>query len=75
MLRRIKSFDPVAVLSAEEEGTASACGAGAVAAALWAAKLAGADYAGILNYSTSADVTGDVSAVVGYGAAVLTKTK
>ena len=75
MLRRIKSFDPLAVLSAEAEGKASACGASAVAAALWVAELDGADYAGILNYSTSADVTGDTSSVVGYGAAVLTKTK
>lgn len=74
MLRRIKAFDPLAVLNAETEGKASACGAGAVAATLWAAELAGANYAGILNYSTSADETGDTSSVVGYGAAILTRT-
>ena len=73
MLRRIKALDPLAVLGAESERKASACGAGAVAAVLWASEMAGADYAGILNYSTSADVTGDTSSVVGYGAAVLTK--
>jgi len=74
MLRRIKALDPEAILSAEAEGKASACGASAVAAAVWAAKLGGADYAGILNYSTSADVTNDTSSVVGYAAAALTRT-
>lgn len=75
MLRRIQEFDPRRVLSAEREGKAFACGAGAVAAVLWAAARAGADTAGILNYSTSADVTGDTTSVVGYGAAVLTRNK
>ena len=71
MLKRIKDMDPEAVLSAEDEGSGSACGAGGVAAMLWAAKLAGADSAYILNYSTSADDTGDFSSVVGYGAAAV----
>ena len=71
MLRRVKSFDPLSVLSAEADGSASACGAGAVAAMLWASKLAGADKVQILNYSTSADASGDPSSVVGYGSAVV----
>lgn len=73
MLRRVRDFDPQAVLNAEAEGSGSACGAGAVAAMLWTARLAGADKAAILNYSTSADSTGDRSSVVGYGAAAVFK--
>ena len=74
MLRRIETFDPESVLSAEEEGKAFACGRGAVAAILWAAKELGADNVHILNYATSGDVSGDYSQVVGYGAAVITKS-
>jgi hypothetical protein len=74
MLKRIKEMDPQGVLDAEREGSGSACGVGAVAAMLWTAQLAGADSAYILNYSSSADATGDRSSVVGYGsAAVLRK--
>jgi len=71
MLKRIKEMDAQGVLYAEAEGSGSACGAGGVAAMLWAAQLAGADRAYILNYSSSADVTGDRSSVVGYGAAAM----
>lgn len=71
MLKRVKAMDPAAVLRAEQEGSASACGAGAVAIMLWTARLVGADRAYILNYSTSADSTGDSSSVVGYGAAAV----
>ena len=73
MLKRIKAMDARAVLSAEREGSGSACGAGGVAAMLWTAKLVGADDAYILNYSSSADATGDRSSVVGYGAAAVFK--
>jgi hypothetical protein len=38
---------------------------------LWTAQLAGANRAYILNYSSSADATGDRSSVVGYGAAAI----
>jgi AmmeMemoRadiSam system protein B len=74
MLKRVKSFDPLSVLSAESEGNAFACGASAIASMLWTSKLAGADKVQILNYSTSADATGDPSSVVGYGSAVIYKS-
>jgi MEMO1 family protein len=74
MLKRVKSFDPLSVLSAESEGMAFACGASAIASVLWASKLAGADKVKILNYSTSADSTSDPSSVVGYGSAVIYKS-
>lgn len=74
MLRRIESFSPELVLRAEKEDIAFACGAGAVAASLWAARSLGADSARILHYASSGDITGDRSSVVGYGAAVTLKT-
>ncbi len=73
MLRRVEALDPDAVLGAEAEGRGEACGAGALAAVLWAARDLGADRARVLRHSTSGDVTGDLDEVVGYGAAVLTR--
>lgn len=74
MLRRVEAFDPQAVLQAEDEGIGFACGRGAVAAMLWAAKALGADTVKLLHYATSGDVTGDMSQVVGYGAAAVLKS-
>ncbi len=71
MLRCIESLDPEAVILAEEEGRGFACGRGALAAVLWAAKELGANKVKILKHATSGDVTGDTSQVVGYGAAVV----
>jgi len=71
MLRRIKTMDAESVLSAEKNGAASACGASAVAVMLWITKKAGAKKVYVLNYSTSADSTGDETSVVGYGAAAV----
>lgn len=71
MLRCIESFDPEAVILAEEEGRGFACGRGALAAVLWATKDLGADSVKILKHATSGDVTGDMSQVVGYGAGVV----
>jgi AmmeMemoRadiSam system protein B len=73
LLHRIESFDPAGVLSAEDEGVGYACGKGAIAAVLWAAQLLGATKARVVHYANSGEITGDRSAVVGYGAAVLTR--
>ena len=75
MLKQIASFSPEGVLKAEKQGTGFACGAGAVAAVLWAAKILGATQVMTLHHSTSADQTGDHSSVVGYGAAAVLKPK
>jgi hypothetical protein len=75
MLKQIESFSPDALFETEAQGKGYACGLGALAAVLWAAKGLGADKVRILNHATSGDVTGDFSSVVGYGAAVLLKTK
>jgi MEMO1 family protein len=71
MLRQIESFSPEGVLEAEEKETGFACGAGAVATVLHAARASGATKVKVLHYSTSADETGDLTSVVGYGAAVI----
>ncbi len=73
MLARIRSMDPRAVVEAESEGVGYACGRAAVAAVLEAARLLGADDVRVLAYDTSASTTGDRSAVVGYGAAVIVR--
>jgi AmmeMemoRadiSam system protein B len=74
MLRRIESFLPEELFYAEKEKQGFACGLGALAAVLWAAKSLGADTVKVLRHATSGDVTGDYSSVVGYGAAVILKT-
>jgi AmmeMemoRadiSam system protein B len=73
MLRQMAVFSPEGVLQAEQHGTGYACGAPAVAVALWAALELGADQVKLLHHSTSGDETGDYSSVVGYGAAVVLK--
>jgi AmmeMemoRadiSam system protein B len=71
VLRRVEALDPDGVLRAEDEGTGFACGAGALAAVLWAARDLAADQVRILCHATSGDVTGEHEEVVGYGAAVV----
>jgi len=73
MLLQIETFSPSGVLHAEKAGTGFACGAGAVATVLTAAKALGANRVTVLHHATSADTTHDPSSVVGYGAAVITR--
>jgi MEMO1 family protein len=73
MLSQIGDFSPEGVLFAERSGSGSACGSGAVAAVLWAAKKMGAGNVLVLHHSTSGKTTGDHDSVVGYGAAVILK--
>jgi AmmeMemoRadiSam system protein B len=75
VLRCVAAFDPQGVLDAEEQGKGFACGRGALAAVLWAAKEMGADMVKVLHHATSGDVTGDLTQVVGYGAAVILRSK
>jgi AmmeMemoRadiSam system protein B len=73
LLRRVEAFDPDAMLRAEQEGVGEACGIGALAAVLWAARELGGDRVRVLEYRTSGDVTGDLDRVVGYAAGVVTR--
>lgn len=74
MLSQIETFEPEGLFDLERSGKGYACGLGALASVLWAAKEEGADKVEILRHATSGDVTGDYSAVVGYGAAAILKT-
>ncbi len=71
LLRRLELFDPMGVMDAENEGVGYACGRGAIATVLWAARELGANRVNILHHATSGDVSGDYDVVVGYGAAVV----
>ena len=73
MLHQVETFNPEGVLRIEEEGKGFACGRGALAAVMWAAKAMHATQVVVLHHATSGDVTGDTSEVVGYGAAVMLK--
>ena len=72
MTGRFTAFDPTGVLDAEAHQEGFACGAGAVALALWTTQLMGATHVTLLHHSTSADASGDTSRVVGYAAAAIT---
>lgn len=73
MLKEVGALDPAGVLRAQDEARGFACGAGAIAAVLWAARALGAAQAQVVRHATSGDVTGDYASVVGYGAAVIWK--
>jgi MEMO1 family protein len=71
MLGHIEAFEPEAVIRADDEGQAFACGRAAIAAVLVAARELGANGVKVVGYGTSADASGDRSRVVGYGAAAI----
>lgn len=73
LLRQLETFDPAALLAADASGRGQACGVGALAAVLWAARALGARTVRVLRHATSGDVSGDYDAVVGYAAAVFLK--
>lgn len=75
MLAEIEAFSPEGAFAAERSGKGFACGLAAVTAVLWAARALGADQVKILKHATSADVTGDPTSVVGYGAAAILKSR
>jgi AmmeMemoRadiSam system protein B len=70
-LKAIHDFSPESLYQVEADSRGFACGLGAIAAVLWAARELGADRVDILNQATSGDVTGDKSSVVGYASAVV----
>lgn len=67
-IRAVLKLDEKLFYSILESKRVSACGYGPVAALITAAKRLGAGGAELLSYKTSGDITGDVSAVVGYAA-------
>ena len=75
MLRQFEAFSPEGVFRAETSGKGFACGLGAVASIMWAARGLGAESIKVLHHATSGNVTGDYSSVVGYGAAAILRRK
>ena len=75
MLNEIEAFNPVGAFDLDRARKGFACGLGAFTAVLWACKKLGADQVKVLRHATSANVTGDYSSVVGYGAAAILKSK
>lgn len=66
LIDSILALDIVSFYSILERERVSACGYGAIASVMTAAKLCGATHGKLLKYATSGDVTGDNDAVVGY---------
>ena len=75
MLNEIEAFNPAGAFDLEGARKGFACGLGAFTAVLWACKKLGADKVKVLRHATSANVTGDYSSVVGYGAAAILKSR
>lgn len=75
MLKEIEEFDPDGAFELDRTRKGFACGLGAFTAVMWACKKLGADKVRVLRHATSANVTGDYSSVVGYGAAAILKSK
>jgi MEMO1 family protein len=70
LIKTILSLDVNRFYTILERMNISACGYGAIATMMIAAKNLGATRGELLRYATSGDVTGDISAVVGYSSIV-----
>lgn len=68
----LRKLEPELLFDERKTGAGSACGVGAVAATIWAARAMGGKHLEVLNHSTSGDTGGDRNAVVGYLAAAIT---
>lgn len=75
MLGEIEAFNPAGAFDLDRARKGFACGLGAFTAVLWACRKLGADKVKVLRHATSANVTGDFSSVVGYGAAAILKSR
>ncbi len=73
LVDRVAAFDPEGLLADLAAGRCEACGGGPTAVVMMAARHLGADRATVVRYATSGDVSGDMSQVVGYLSAVLTR--
>jgi AmmeMemoRadiSam system protein B len=70
LIKAILALDVNRFYTILERLNISACGYGAIATMMVAAKNLGATKGELLKYATSGDVTGDISAVVGYSSIV-----
>jgi len=70
-IEKILKLDPEGLLKVVTEEEISMCGAGPVAVMLFAAKALGARKSRLVFYNTSAEASGDYSAVVGYAGIIV----
>ncbi|MBW7995441.1 MAG: AmmeMemoRadiSam system protein B [Candidatus Glassbacteria bacterium] len=70
VVEKINLFDPEGLLADVAGHNCEACGAGSVAAAMFAARKLGATKAENLHYATSGEISGDFNQVVGYTASI-----
>jgi AmmeMemoRadiSam system protein B len=70
-IERMLVLDPEGLYDVLRREDISMCGYGPAIAMLTAAKELGADGATLVKYATSADTTGDRSAVVGYAGIIV----
>ena len=70
LINAISSLDVTSFYETLERLDISACGYGAIASVMIAAKELGATRGELLRYATSGDVTGDMSSVVGYASII-----
>ena len=70
LIKAILALDINRFYTVLERLNISACGYGAIATMMIAAKNLGATRGELLKYATSGDVTGDISAVVGYSSII-----
>ncbi|MDD2439147.1 MAG: MEMO1 family protein [Methanosarcinaceae archaeon] len=71
MIKAILELDVSGLYACLYKNNASVCGYGPIAAMLTASKILGATQGTLLKYANSGDVSGDLSAVVGYAAIVV----
>jgi MEMO1 family protein len=71
LMKLVAEQDVKGLINADADGTAFACGRGAIAAIMLAAQGLGAESVFVSGYGTSADVSRDYQRVVGYGSAII----
>ena len=71
VIDHIGAFDPDGLLDDVERRKCEACGAGPMAAAMYAARALGAKKAENLHYATSGETSGNYVQVVGYTAGII----
>ncbi len=74
VIDRVAAFDPEGLLEDLAAGRCEACGGGPMAVVMMVSRHLGADRSDVVRYATSGDTSGDMSQVVGYLAAVLTRS-
>ena len=75
LIDSLQNFDPTIFYALKATHKAEACGYGAIATVLLAAKNLGASQVTIADYRTSGDVSQDFSSVVGYVSAIISEGK